>query len=538
MKNPERNSIYEDLITDRKENYYLGNNHYYILKTTEKSTTYVSSNEKIFDIYSYTNQHNTFLEMLPKITDGFAKLEDSLKKYYNYAQNESYDSTSATNQLNTIYVHIKELHPFFTHSSISLSYIGHALFQYCSKTWEYRFYIYLRNNNILPPDLQKYRDNDLTKLERNAYHNFRQQHKNSLHQAFKKFLSYEQAFLEKLFLPIYELLFSDSANEFIQKKMQNFWLFYSKNIIPKNDTDTSFNIYFFKDEINRLIEKYNSQYILFRLKTIADVFTDYFSVFSNLLSLYKDTKVVQQYALLLTNNPRFYRLIDTCKVYSPHQTMHKIAKYYFMQYYKFETERNNCPSFVLSDDEIATFLTDNIYAYIKDCIDSSSPAKDYITKTLPKCYPTTLESYNGCQLIGFQDFEQLLAIELLDIIQENCLIKKCPFCDCYFTTKSKKQKYCNEHKNQHKIHQNSYSDKKTHSRSEYQQICDHYLTCFYKRARRDKSLQKNFNKLKYEAITLVNQTKLSTSLETFTNKLNSLSEENAFSPPRKYHKKA
>ncbi|MCM1236055.1 MAG: DUF6076 domain-containing protein, partial [Ruminococcus flavefaciens] len=230
-----------------------------------------------------------------------------------------------------------------------------------------------------------------------------------------------------------------------------------------------------QDFINDINQRAENRPVLYHLNIISTVLTDYFSIFSNMQDYFPKTKIFHQYALLLSNNYVFNKLIDSCTYYSAHQSMYRLINRYLRQ-----REPNH-----VQLAPAAKYLKDNPYQIIKDSVSASDTAKAEVTEKLLYYYPNELGESMGAEIIEFDFFEQVIAIELLDIISKNKIIKKCPACDCgkYFIANSKIQKYCDDHKNQHASHQKNYVQKKK-IENPYQSILDEYKQCLKARIKR------------------------------------------------------
>lgn len=303
------------------------------------------------------------------------------------------------------------------------------------------------------------------------------------------------------------------------------YISYCPNALDETVTEDDLKKYRRQDYIDWINKKISNLSILHHLKIMADVFTDYFSIFSHLQEYYPNTEIFHQYMLLLSNNHFYTNLINSCTYYSAHQSMYKPIRDYIIK---------TNPHHIAIMSQVAKDYTDDIYQHIKDSIDTDSDSKNEITKALLQYYPKEFEHNKGAEIIEFQFFEQFIAIELLDIIEQNLIIQKCIYCDAYFITNSKKQKYCDQHKNNPIIQQRNHSKNKN-IKSDYQLTFKRYDGCFNKRIKRKGILEKNYMNWKKDALELLTESESKNiSKDEFIDKLNFLSKKNNFDPPRDY----
>lgn len=503
----------------------------------------INANNIIYDgetkIYHYNDSHTDFLKMLPYVTISFETYETELKSYYEYADSSSYNADTAKKKIENLNKHFQKIHPFLQYSDVALLNIRRALFEYFCKTSSYRFLAYLENDLNKPlPNLDNYRDHDLDVEEQEKYDQSIQMWDNDFQKEFPNFLEKEHKLCNHLFLPICNLMFSGISEKNIKGKLDNIWtLFrlsdYNHFKSEKERDSRTFYLYLYQDTQNKIKKKYRTTNILSRLKFISNTFSDYFSVFSDLSNICGTATNFHPYALLLTNNYHFYKIFDSCKFYSEHQTMHNLIEDNLYKIY----HQKNTKVPILSLHNIPETLSDNFYTVLKELLNNpNKDTKDYLSRQLIVYYPSELKAYMGGTLIEFQDFEQLIAIELLDIIVQNKSIKKCPECGIYFISHSRNRKYCETHKNNHSLCQkNSMQQKK-----EVEILYNKYRSCFYSRLKREKILQKDFEYWNKESQELV-QTYTSLreyDIDQFIKELNSICKKLGIKPPRNYSKQS
>ena len=535
-----------------KDDFFYGNNKYYILKLNNKSTICRIPTSKdynghavgsIFDkkneIYSYDECHIDFLQMLPSITVNFPNLEKVLKDYCEYAQSSNFNLHEASTYLANAIHSLYSLHPFFKHNDSAFIYLRSNLYNYLRKTAGYRFLLYLRNPLVVLPDFSMSKDDTPNSSN---YKNSIEPFMSDFCTYFNKFLELEENYIKNIFLPLYGL--TDVPNRILDhstiskvennRKVSELWRHYNADTFK--DTQPYFQIYLYFDIKTDTEKKYLSTYILPKLKIISDVFTDYFSIFSDLLEAYPKVTILQQYALLLTNNYSLMNMVNSCQVSSTHTSMYRLINGTMVHSYK----SLNSGTQILSLDHLPDTLANSIYDRIKDSFDYPDKKKKSIYEDLKNFYSPKMQSYVGAEIIDFKYFEQAIAIELLDIIAANTAIKKCvcPECNTYFITTSKKRKYCDSHKNKANIYQLSYHTKKISFQSDFESIVNKYLSCFQKRVKRKRLPPKDFDNWKLDSKNLIENysTKRHPSIDDFVSELNILCKKYNIAPPREYHK--
>lgn len=486
----------ESYIKYIKENIIYGNYEYWILKKEEEVTIY----DKKKELYKYDEFHDEFLSSLSSITDKLDDIESEFKKYYKNAGLPDYNYNEAAKHIAHINSLLQKMHIFFTKSYNSLFYIRRVLYVYFRKMVQDRFICYLRkyvkdDATICMADLETFRQKD-------------------------------RDFLNALLLPVGKS-FPDKTDKDVKSELKHIWYYFLYDHNNKLNTETKENVlkhyHDNQDYINVIHNTSSNFHVLPYLIEISNIFTDYFSIFSHLLDYYPNTKIFHQYMLILSNNC-FIHFMDSCKFYSTHESMYNIISYYIAQ-----AKPNH-----IRLAPIGKYLTENIYQQIKDSIDTNNATKEEIRKILFYYYPKELEKYIGVEIIKFHFFEQLLVIELLDIIAKNKIIKKCPYCEKYFITKSKAQKYCDLHKNKHYIQQRKYSQQKS-SKSQYQSIFNKFNDCFYQRKIRKRISENKYKNWKKDAQKIMNDSNFhNDSEEEFTNKLVSACRKYNIDLPRKY----
>lgn len=83
----------------------------------------------------------------------------------------------------------------------------------------------------------------------------------------------------------------------------------------------------------------------------------------------------------------------------------------------------------------------------------------------------------------FNNFEQLICLELNTLIRQNQLLRICPYCQKAFLTKSRKIKYCSSDRNLGKVYQQKYKER-TSEQDDYYKAVDHFKTTLQKRKSR------------------------------------------------------
>lgn len=534
----EINDAKKDLKEIIESKFINGNTQYRILNTKSKSTIYVktASTKNYIELCHYTDSHENFLQALPLITNSFESLEASLKEYYNYANLPEYEFSTATEKVSSLCKSLKKFHPFFRHQDSALLYIRSVLIYYHYKSINYRFLIYLETHlPTLLPNLQDYRDSDLLiRSEREQYESQYNFHLNSLKKEEKNFFIYDRIFMDNLFHPIYQLLYphpneNGRLENSLNDLLTNYPKYFSKGL--------HFNLFLFEDTRNSLKLEFASQRILWRLKIINDIFSDYFSIFTDALHSGIITNGFQQYALLLTNNSLFYRMVSSCTVYPTYQSMHKIINYHQNNIFRHEysSQKNGVASIIRHDNDLRMSLTDNLFERIKDSLDSTKSVQQQLADELETYYPSNLGEYSNVEIIEFEYFEQLLALELLDIISKNAIIQKCKYCGCFFITAAKNRKYCNEHKNSQILYQRDYEKRTISDQSELQKIYKKYDSCFRKRLTRKKISAENYCNWSLSASELIQKyTSQNISSNSFSYDLNKVCKKHHINPPRNY----
>lgn len=528
-------------LKELTESRFMNNNaRYRMLKTKSKCTVYakVAPINRYVELCHYTDNHETFLQALSSFTKTFESLEATLKEYYNYANSSEYKTTAANAKVLSLCKSLKNVHPFFCHQNTALLYIRSVLIYYHYRTLNYRFLMYLEahtSEQTPLPNFMHYRDSEiLSRSESETYDIEYDLHLNSIKERERDFFIYDQIFTKKLFDPIFQLLYPHPNEKGRMKKslndlLTNYPKYFSKGL--------RFNLFLYEDTRNSLKIEVASQRILWQLKIINDVFSNYFSIFMDAFQSHIITNSFQQYALLLTNNARFYDMIDSCTFYSTHQSMHKIIKYHHNDIFSHEysSHKNGAASIIRYDNDLRSTLTDNLFDRIKDSLDSNTSVQQQLSNELENYYPSKLDKYNGAEVIEFTNFEQLLALELLDIISQNVIIKKCKHCGCYFITAAKKRKYCDVHKNNQKLYQHNYEKKSRSMQSSLQSTYQKYDICFYKRCQRKKISESNYLNWKQSASALIQKyTSQNIPSDNFIYDLDEVCKKHHLKPPRKY----
>lgn len=525
MFNPKIANIYKDHSGYVQDRFIKGSADYRILKLSKETIVFCNGKE----LYRYDEKHTEFLKSLSLITGILEQLEKDLEEYYNNAVSNSYDYITAQKQIAEITKQFSKMHIFLDKDSNALLYIRRVLYEHFCERVEYRFVNYLQNH---------VHENYSINLQ--TLDNFREE---------------DKKFFNKIFLPIIQLMednngiktTSSKRSYRISSQLDDLWNYFGYiNHCPNNLNEYTKKIkeldkYLKIDDIENYI-KYYGKYmlnkpILYKLRCISDTFTDYFSIFSQIQKYYPDIADFHPYALVLSNSShQISQIMHSCTYYSAHQTIHKIIDEYIIRKGA-EPIALKVPRPTVLINCVPEGITNHIYQQIKDSIDADNNTKTKIVQELFTYYPIELKKYIGAELIEFKLFEQLLAIELLDIIENKLIIKKCPFCNTYFITDSKKQKYCDEHKNQHSVHQEVYKNKKD-SESLYQFHFQKHEECLRKRKTRRKLSENDYIKWKDEASKMVSDAERNLiSEKEFLEKLNSICLKLKIVPPREYKRK-
>lgn len=512
-------NAYKDHSGYTQDRFIKGSVDYRILKLSKE--TIVFCNDK--ELYHYDEKHTEFLKFLSLITDILDQLEKDLEEYYNNAASNNYDYITAQKQIAEITKQFSKMHIFLDKDSNALLYIRRVLYEHFCKKVEHRFVNFLQNH-VSKDDLINLQNLEDFRIE-------------------------DRKFFTSLFRPIIQLIENknDSVRsckegDDIDRTLNELWNYFGYiSHCPNN-----LNEYTKTDKLDKYREiddiEYYGKYvlnkpILYNLKCISDTFTDYFSIFSKIREYYPHIADFHPYALVLSNcSYQIRHIINSCTYYSAHQTMHEIIDEYIRKKGS-EPSASSVPRPTVLINSVPQGFTNDIYRQIKDSINADDNTKTEIVNELFTYYPIELEKYIGAELIEFKLFEQLLAIELFDIIENRLIIKKCPFCNKYFITDSQKQKYCDEHKNQHSVHQKVYKNTKDFE-SFYQSLFQKHKECLRKRKTRGELSENNYTKWKNEASKIVSNAETDLiSKKEFLEKLNSIYLKLEIKPPRAYKQK-
>ncbi len=480
----------------QQERFIQGHHKYWILKRKENSIIYDGDTE----IYAYDEHHNDFLKTISLFNDKFNDLETELKNYYTYASSSDYDFNKALEHLKSIDKSLQKVHVFFNISDYSLIYIRRSLYEYFCKMVERRFLYFfaLKVNSGSVIDMHYLED----------------------------FRKTDKKFFDNLFQPICHLLLKRNKENLPELSLNHLWGYFqyishSPNALNAKISENDLKKYCSFDYTKDICLNAEKTPILYHYKILAGVFIDYFSFFSNMQSYYPKTKTFHQYLLILSNNHLYTKLIDSCTFYSKYHSMHTLIENHIVK---------TNPHYIRINSQIAQDFTNDIYQYIQDHA-TDEEEKEGITQEILYFYPEEFEKKMDAEIIEFQFFEQLFAIELLDIISQNIIIKKCPTCNEYFITNSKKQKRCEKHKGDPA----GYKTPKE-KESSYMSTLHRYNECFRKRKRLNKITQKEYNAWKSDSDKLISEAESKNfSIDEFTDKLNSICKNNGILPPRKYN---
>lgn len=522
MFDPKIADKYKDPSGFTQDKFIKGSVDYRILKLS-KETMIFCDNEKL---YCYDEKHTEFLKFLPLITDKLDQQEKDLEEYYNNAASNNYNCTTAQEQIAKISKQFSKMHVFLEKYSNALIYIRRVLYEHFYERVEYRFINYLRNH-----------------VHEDCSINL---------QTLDDFCVEDKKLFTNIFLPIIQLMEENKGinatcsegSYRVSNQLNELWNYlryirHCPNNLNEYAKIEKLDKYGDKDYIENRINYFGkyilNKPILYKLKCISDTFTDYFSIFSQIQKYYSDIADFHPYALVLSNSNQISHIINSCTYYSAHQTMHKIiieCIKYIGKESKPSALKVPRPSFLINC--VPQGFTNDIYRQIKDSIDADNNTKTKIVKELFTYYPKELEKYIGAELIEFKIFEQLLAIELLDIIKNRLIIKKCQYCNKYFITGSQKQIYCDEHKNQHSVYQAVHQNKKD-SESFYSTTFKNHDSCLRKRVKDGALSENDYTMWKSEAQKLVSTAEIDSITEKdFLEKLNSIYKKYGIPIPRKY----
>lgn len=489
-------------------------------------------------ICTVNDKHSDFLKMLPILIDRYGLLESSLNAFYCYALEDVYQIEYASEKIRIVDNLLKEMHPYFDDSGRRINYIIDNLLQYCRYMTDKRFTDFLYQNI---PEYQAIADpSDVSCNQKSALEGDRDIQKQEKHlltciEKQKEFFCEKEKRLSyRLFAPIYGLM----ENRFPENKLTDICqCLYAEYIAPKQPEDLQ--SYIRKYKYLHIQEYSNSRKIMPKLYELSDAIGDYFSNACEIASAYQGVSTTQVYALFLTHYYFLIKQIENLTVcLSP--------------YYMFEQCRNlmeekrrneNQPILLYPDENYFEHAADDIYNRFKDNLDKQDADKNILVKELNSIYPKDLQLYINSTRIDFQDFEQVIVLEFLDILKKNYTIKKCPTCGTYFITQSKKIQYCGNHRASHTSHQNNYKERQKES-FPYYDIYMRYYNCFKQRINRQKISDKrtiqtdNFNRWNDEVRKMNSHySELNiTDADAYISKLDGLSEKYHFSPSRSYSK--
>lgn len=187
---------------------------------------------------------------------------------------------------------------------------------------------------------------------------------------------------------------------------------YAEYIAPKQPEDLQ--SYIRKYKYLHIQEYSNSRKIMPKLYELSDAIGDYFSNACEIASAYQGVSTTQVYALFLTHYYFLIKQIENLTVcLSP--------------YYMFEQCRNlmeekrrneNQPILLYPDENYFEHAADDIYNRFKDNLDKQDADKNILVKELNSIYPKDLQLYINSTRIDFQDFEQVIVLEFLDILKK------------------------------------------------------------------------------------------------------------------------
>lgn len=518
------------------EYFFPDDNKFFLIKAADKYDIYAvtefyenPNNISYSKIYSFDKQHKDFLFMLPFLYN-CNELECRLKKYYDFAMSSEYSIEQAEKKVNSLLVSLKKIHPFFQHEYLALKFLWNSVKDYLDKSSEHRFLQY-----FFP--LFSGAFTDFTKILESGN---RTQFANDV---LKKYSDYviqyssifyndsERPFVYNVLTPIYRMLYPQKVDYYNKTGFEKF-------IMPafkKKYTESYSNfLTFMRQDMKQEIEdNYSKLPMFFQLEAVKKILEEYFFIFSKLPQICNSVNVFQQYALLLTNSPTLSMNMKSCHFYSSHESLNMVIKYHL---------RKICTKTAIEyDDNLARVATNDLYRKIKNS-PSMSMDKDYISKTLENAYPGRIETYLNTEITELHNIKQLFILELLDIARENVIIKKCPLCECYFITPSKKIMYCEQHRGKHDAHQTKYTN--TNKQTETGKMYTKYYNCLSQRIHRmeqsdDKgtfeSANSNFRKWQNEASDLKERYDPSTSsLKEFKDALDKICVTYGFKPPHRY----
>lgn len=515
MNNQDFFQTKEILDTIKRQELFQGNNKFYIVKHSNTNDVYIKNLDSIIPLYTFDNRHTFFLQALPFITDKLPSFKSDLMEYYDCTSSPNYSLSAAKSHLLGLFDFLSSMHPFFRKSNTAYIYIRTLLYKYFINSTNYRFVNHIRSSI---PEESIFDEAHLRIFK-------------------KSFLPLEHNIFIKLFIPLYTFLYPAKNKQQLDSLVERFW---EDHYIPDSNRCTEWFIKTFSKKVsekpseepsrhffeNFSINDFFPHSITLRLEKIANIFSEYFFLSANIQSLSPQCSVFQEYALLLTNHPYIKQMLEECTFYSTYQSLDMIIQFHL-------AASNPQVSYIALDDSITGSATDELYKQIKELLPSHNSE---IFSALNSYYPPKLEKYKNVEITEVHSFEHLFIFELLDIMKENTIIKRCPIPDCnsFFITTSKKQVYCNLHKGKRTSYTKSYTKKKLST--PYNTAYLRYYNCFSARITRNKQFKKNLYAWREEASDLLQKSSDShDSFDTFIQKLNKISMTHGFEPPRGYN---
>lgn len=490
-------------------------------------------------VLTIDNNHSAFLKMLPALLDRYSILESSIKDFYSYALGNDYRIEDASEKIRKVDNLLKKMHPYFEYADRRINYIIDNLLQYYRSMIDTRFTYFLYqkaseyqavmdlsnsiyNRKNFAPKVHSEESSEIK--EEDPLPAYIEKRKNL-------FCEKEEKLSFQLFAPIYGLL----GNRFSEKTLKDICKrLYTENIASRllEGLQTNIKMYTYQNIQNHN----NSRKIMPKLYKLSNMISDYVLNACEIVSAYQGVTPTQSYALFLTNN---YFLVNQVENLSIHLSPYCIAEQ-CRDFIEEKRRNENQPILIYPSDDYFEPATDNIYSRFKDSLDKKEGEKNALVEELNKTYPKDLQLYINSIRIDFQDFEQMIVLEFLDILKENKTIKKCPSCGAYFITKSQKTKYCTSHRASHTSHQNHYKERQKES-FPYYDIYMRYYHCFKQRINRQKIPDNHidhFNRWNDE-VKKINSHYSELNIadeDAYISKLNELSEEHHFALPRSYNK--
>ncbi|MCM1500488.1 MAG: hypothetical protein NC124_18660, partial [Clostridium sp.] len=448
------------------------------------------NSENYSTAYTITNAHTDLLLLANSLNTQLDIYEKTAQKYIIAAANDSKDL--ANTLIQQLIEDITALHTFFNPSNFSfrnsIEYVEKRLLNYFKKLYPYNIAAFVSENLSVESIIGK---------------------------------TYE--LFEKIFLPL--ILFKIKSQKVecplsnyhydCKKHCKNMWNFYlisskeySSDLPQKCIIDTIKDIKMNPHEYDKAPTGHIFS-SLYRLR--STLWGSYIHSFSELFMYMKNISSAQAYCLFLRQNPHIARILEDLTLYNHPHTL-----------YEFLTE--NMTATVSSEffevdklfDRCTIDANDTFPDYLSDPEKNMSAFKK-IQEALDTWIPSEKDSIFHQELGVVYSFEQLIYIEILELVKNRVIIRKCasPNCNNYFTSNSRKQKYCNDCSSSKNIYNKKYR--------ESQRPVDHTYTVYINFFRQQKVETELLNKWKEKAKELLEkykQNNMHDDVVSFTNELN------------------